>query len=47
MTIYCARYRFHNTGQISVGRYESATEREIAIMNLSQYADVLDRWETT
>lgn len=45
MTLYCAIFQFHNTGQCNIGRYASALERALAIIGFSAYADVLRQWE--
>lgn len=45
MTKYCVTFRFHNTGQLSTAKYDSSTERVIAIIGYGQYADVVDTWE--
>lgn len=45
MTKYCVTFRFHNTGQLSTAKYDTSTERAIAIIGFGQYADVVDTWE--
>ena len=45
MTVYCARFKFYNTGQINVQKYKSMTERALAMISMSDYADVIDYWE--
>ena len=44
MILYCASFKFHNTGQVATGKYESATARALAIICYSGYADVVDQW---
>ena len=41
---YCVSFRFHNTGQVSVMRCETALERALAIIGFCARADVLDQW---
>jgi len=44
MTQYCVRLRFRNTGQISVAKFDSATERELWIAGLDSFAEFLEQW---
>ena len=42
---YCVTFRFHNTGQLNTAKYDTATERALAIIGYGQYAYVIDTWE--
>jgi hypothetical protein len=45
MTSYCITFKFHNTGTLYPMRFDSATERALAIISYGQYADVVRQWE--
>lgn len=45
MTAYCMLLKFHNTGRLHLATYDSMTERALAIISYSAYADVVSDWE--
>ncbi len=43
MTTYWVRVRYHATGHEAVLTYDASTTRELAIILVSAYADVIER----
>jgi hypothetical protein len=45
-THYNVEVKYHNSGNVTTLTYDSATERAIAMISLSAWADVVKTWES-